>query len=457
VRTIVIVNQKGGCGKTTTAINLASIYARRGLRTLLVDMDPQSHCAAGLGVPEEAIDVGIADALVADLEREFDPEDLTWEVTRNLDLVPSTMRLAALEAPGGGLHELPDKDRRLERLLSRMSARYDRCLIDSPPTIGLLTFNALRAAREALVPVETGFFALKGARKQWITIHRLIERIDRPIACHLLATLHKPDSDLACRILNTLRRDFAGQILPIVIREHEALREATSFGQPIIEYDPQSAAMQDFEALADWLEEHAARPTVQIEVMRNSSAPPAPAHEARGADAQPDAPDDVESASSRDRAGELVRRVHDLARRSAELRDATTVEDGAVALAPDQAPVPGVATAPKTTESEGDQPPLGFGVHEVGRMVVFVQPGGPEQSICIAGDFNQWSPSALPMRYNPNRVLFEAAVRIPPGRYQYRLVVDGQWQSDGYNAQYEVNAYGERNSVVNVGQEQVTP
>ena len=175
MRTFAIVNQKGGCGKTTTAINLSAVFAHRGLRTLLVDMDPQSHCAIGLGVPEGGIDLSIADALLKADSDDLDPSSLVWEVGGNLDLIPSTMRLSGLEAPGGGLHELPDRDRRLARLLSRFEDRYDRCLIDCPPAIGLLTFNALRAAREALIPVETGFFAFRGADKQWRTIRKLIE------------------------------------------------------------------------------------------------------------------------------------------------------------------------------------------------------------------------------------------------------------------------------------------
>jgi chromosome partitioning protein len=276
VRTIAIVNQKGGCGKTTTAINLAAVFARDGRRTLLVDMDPQSHCAAGLGVPEKRVDFSIADALVEDNLDRVDPGRLVWEVARNLDLAPATMRLAALEAPGGGLHDLPEKDRRLERVLRRFVGLYDVCLIDCPPTIGLLTFNALRGAREALIPVETGYFALKGAQKQWETIQRVIRHIGRPIACHIVPTLHDPESELAQDILVALRRHFAGQIVPLVIREHAELREAVSMGQPVSEYAPESEAARDYDALADWLHEHEARPCVDIEIIRRDEPGPAP-------------------------------------------------------------------------------------------------------------------------------------------------------------------------------------
>ena len=190
MRTFAIVNQKGGSGKTTTAINLAAIFAHRGQRTLLIDLDPQSHCATGLGVPEGCVQKSISEVLLADDVSKLDRSEFLWEAARNLDLIPSTMRLAGLEAPGGGLHQRSDRDRRLAAVLAALSDKYDRCVIDCPPTIGLLTFNALRAARETLIPVETGFFSLRGAEKQWRTIRQLIDRLGRPIACHMIATIY---------------------------------------------------------------------------------------------------------------------------------------------------------------------------------------------------------------------------------------------------------------------------
>ncbi|MEL6740664.1 MAG: AAA family ATPase, partial [Planctomycetota bacterium] len=115
MRTIAIINQKGGCGKTTSAVNLAAVFASRGYRTLLVDMDPQSHCAAGLGVPEEQIERDIGDAMLTPATRALDATRLLWRIGRGFDLAPSRMRLAALEAARGGLADQPDKERRLLR------------------------------------------------------------------------------------------------------------------------------------------------------------------------------------------------------------------------------------------------------------------------------------------------------------------------------------------------------
>ena len=146
MRTIAIINQKGGCGKTTTAINLAGVFSRSGLRTLLVDLDPQSHCAAGLAIPEQRIDVNIGDAMLAPDDKRIDWTRLLWRVSRNLDLAPSTVRLAGLESTRGGLATMASPERRLLSVLSRLADQYDVCLIDCPPSIGLLTYTHLSPA-----------------------------------------------------------------------------------------------------------------------------------------------------------------------------------------------------------------------------------------------------------------------------------------------------------------------
>lgn len=466
VRIFAIVNQKGGCGKTTTAINLSAVFARRGLRTLLVDMDPQSHCAIGLGVPEQRIERSIADALLDDSSEPLDPSLLVWEVGGNLDLIPSTMRLAGLEAPGGGLHELPDRDRRLGRLLRRFGDRYDRCVIDCPPTIGLLTFNALRAAPEALIPVETGFFAIRGADKQLRTIRQLIERIGRPIACHLVPTLYDADSPLATDLLAALRRQFAGQVLPMVIHEHEVVREATSFGQPVIEYAPQSQVCGDFQRLADWLEDHPPHPGVEIEVLQSPRSRAATAVGHLPLVGTPGSPSAEAPAELRpqSRAAELAKRVRESPygfRRDPAATSRASPPEGEPKLQfpPVRTPEPaGRKPDSSATEPISQHSPekatapggaaLPYGAHPTGRGVRFAQPGDARQSICVAGEFNRWSADSAPLRYDARLRAHHGLIVIPPGRYLYRLVIDGRWQMDPYNAYKQVSDNGELNSVL---------
>jgi chromosome partitioning protein len=517
VRTIAIVNQKGGCGKTTTAINLSAILAARGQRTLLVDMDPQAHCAAGLGVPENCVEYGIADALVSEPEQLPPRDSWIWEVCRNLDLSPSTMKLATLEAPGGGLHDLPDKDRRLQKLLRTLSDVYDTCLIDCPPTIGLLTFNALRAAREALVPVETSFFALKGAERQWETLHRLIRHIDRPILCRMLPSIHDPGSPISNDILSALHRQFPGFVLPTVIRHHETVREATSFGQPVVEYAYGSEAHQDFEALADWLDANIPAPVYEPEPgempsnisitpsrqMPVLNAPKPAAAPPPDADTMPSATPlrpasthrivprlDQNDEQPSTRAAELVKRVQAIARQTVEEGQRLT-ERVRTLVRPDYLPDPPNLAQKATGLTDVSQdpntatvvkPPLParpvlkedghipvapvqlnrpvehlYGVRRTARGAVFVQPLSIGECIFVAGDFNGWSSTATPMRRNPALGVFEAVVDLAPGNHQYRLIVDGIWKADPYNGEQTINEHGEPNSVVTVQEASATP
>jgi len=496
VRTIAIVNQKGGCGKTTTAINLAAIYARRGLRTLLVDMDPQGHCAAGLGVPEHKLESSIAEALIAEHDETFDPSTLLWEVSRNLDLAPSSVRLAMLEAPEGGIHRRHDKDRRLESLLSLLADRYDRCLIDCPPTIGLLTFNALRAARETLVPVETGFFSLRGAERQWNTLQKLIQHIQRPIACHMLPSMHDPKSRIARDILGALRRQFAGVLMPVVIRLDELIREATSYGQPVMEYAPGSQAHQDFEDLADWLEEHIAAPMVEIEIMPGGTTVPSisaarPREAGEGSELRSYAPTSIAPPPQRQpvmpgatgggRAAELVRRMQRHSAQALEVetpaepehpgieRMRTAIAVRATTARATEAAVASPASAGELqqtivlSEPEPAQALQGgaekdishlYGVRATATGAIFIQPGTLGRTVHVAGDFNRWSPTATPMRHNAALGVLEVFVKLPPGAYQYRLIVDGRWEADRYNTRQFRNEHGEPNSLVTIEEKQ---
>jgi chromosome partitioning protein len=254
VRTIAIVNQKGGCGKTTTAINLAGVFAGMGYRTLLVDVDPQSHCAAGLAIPEQRIDVQIGDAMAAvGGGRAVDLDRLLWRVSRNLDLAPSTMKLAALESTRGELAGRSQPESRLAKVLAGLGDRHDICLVDCSPAIGMLTFNALVAATEVIIPVETGFFSLQGATKQANTIKSLGKRLGVAPPFRMLATMHVPESVLARELLEELKRRFPGKVMGQVIRYDQRLREAASFGQPVIEYAPDSTGAEDYRLLAEWL------------------------------------------------------------------------------------------------------------------------------------------------------------------------------------------------------------
>src|SRR4051794_35313336 len=149
MRTISLINQKGGCGKTTCSINLAACLAHLQQRTLLIDMDPQGHCAVGLAVPDAQIERSVYDILRIHAGNAT-LKDITWQIATNFDLAPSTISLAALETE---LHGMPGRQDRLADALARVEGDYDFCVIDCPPNVGLLTFNAMRAASDIIIPV----------------------------------------------------------------------------------------------------------------------------------------------------------------------------------------------------------------------------------------------------------------------------------------------------------------
>lgn len=481
MRTIAIVNQKGGCGKTTTAINLAGVLARFGERTLLVDLDPQSHCAAGLAIPEDRIELHIGDAMLADSAASglyaadgtggrdpqpsngssaIDETRLLWRIRKNLDLAPSGMTLAGLEAARGGLADLEDREERLRKTLDAWRSRYDVCLIDCPPSIGLLTFNALRAADEVLIPVETGFFSLQGAGRQINTIRSLARRLGGATPYHLLVTMHDEKSVLANDLLAELRRRFVDRVLPVVIRLDGSLKDAASMGQPVIEFAPASAGAQDYSDLAAWLlgqpvpvqDDYETAPlgseAIERERFRPRSRPasaiePKPLAEVRLRDsdssilARPTPAEDPIAS----RAAELAQRARQLLERGAQLQAKLRAD-------PDVSRMHGLLehTQPEPIVQRASD--ARTGPIETPHGVVFRHRATPDTRVAIAGEFNRWSPSATPMRYNAVSGLHEAQIALPPGRCEYRLVVDGVWIADPSNPSMSVNPFGETNSVL---------
>lgn len=504
MRTFAVVNQKGGCGKTTTAINLSGVFAGRGYRTLLVDMDPQGHCAAGLAIPEGRVDLHIGDAMLAPDDRPVDPQRLLWRVSRNLDLAPATLKLAGLEAARGELAQRTDAESRLKTVLRRFDSQYDICLIDCSPAIGLLAFNALVAADEVIIPVETGFFSMQGATKQVNTIKAIGKRLGIAPTHRLLATMHDPASVLSRDLLDELRRRFGTRVVPVVITADHSLREAASFGQPVIEYAKESQGAKDYGALADWLidnvmkagssrpadsdgagmEPHAtpgAMPRVEVvagigeraladggaEMVEAPSAtgsvPPPPFHSPTSTGAM------MTAAPGMSRAADMAQRTRKLARAVAiaEAKPRTEPAAGGAMMAVGAPPrdlfaAPAAAPTPSTSPSaEIEAMPMArpsvqapepttarpvFGAHATSRGVLFVQPLSIGASVAVAGEFNDWTPE--PLRANPVTGVLEAMLSIKPGYSQYRLVVDGKWMPDPFNPVSAPNPFGGSNSVL---------
>ena len=248
MRTITIANQKGGCGKTTVAINVAASLAREARRVLLVDMDPQAHCALGMAVPEEQIDLSILDCLLPPNDAEpLELSRITWQIAPHLDLAPSRNNLSTLE-PRLGTSE--DADKLLGKVLEANAGRYDYCVIDCPPHLGLLMKNGLRAADEVVIPVDTGYFSLHGLTQQLASIDQLSERYQRRPLVRVLANQYDVRTKLAREILAEMRRRFQNIVYNTIVNFNTKLKECASFGQPITEFAPTSMGARDFKNFA---------------------------------------------------------------------------------------------------------------------------------------------------------------------------------------------------------------
>ena len=419
MRVVAIVNQKGGCGKTTTAVNLAAVMARDGVRTLLVDMDPQSHCAAGLGVPDQRIERTIADAMLSDQPHRLRSDEFVWEVGRNLHLAPSSVSLSLLEAPNGPLASRFDRDRRLARVLSAWKDDFDWCVIDCPPTIGLLTFNALRTADLVLIPVETGFFSLKGAEKQIQTIEAIVGRFGREIPFKLLPTLVNERRALSRDVVEALSRRCPEALLPFVIREHEELRDAASYGQSITEFAPGSAAESDFEMLATWLRGHA--PLTRV--LDDFAADAAGAIETFSVAPAPVLPAEVAPERTPPLAATPIPEIQTPA-------PAREVREPEVGRAAD------VASRLRALNDRARQATLmggGFGPRVQGDGTVLFALPFSRRATSLVGDFNGWVAGATPFTESADRRRLEVVVPLGPGAHAYRLVVEGGEVLDEYN------------------------
>ncbi|MFQ5589991.1 MAG: AAA family ATPase [Phycisphaerae bacterium] len=542
MRTITLANQKGGCGKTTVAINLAASLAREGRRVLLVDLDPQGHCALGMAVPDEQIDLSIFDCLMSQVAGEpIELSRITWQITPNLDLAPSRSNLAQLQ-PEMGTGD--GSDTRLRDLLRANSGRYDYCVIDCPPHLGLLMRSALTAADEVVIPVDTGYFSLHGLTQQLTTIDRICERNECKPRVRILPNQYDVRTKLAREILAELRKRYGGLVYDTILNFNTKLKEGASYGQPITEFAPTSMGARDFQALArevmsggggeapsDDVLRHVERLAADAERLlatttalvdtgaqattvptTKSSIPVTPPADVPEAEPAPRA-DWMRSAGSRLQS-----------RTEGQARPATTRRDHALPAQPspagrDRAPAPPRSVVPNAPEASPEahpaqaahrkeldpaavqqgppqfstadvpsateekptsrasasswsshcQPPAPpaplrppasneeidrkleaiYGVRQQGDVVIFRSPSRDAAEMQLAGDFNDWMPHTTPMRKLEDGD-FEARLRLPKGRYRYRLVVDGRWSHDAHNPLTETNEYGELNSIAEI-------
>ncbi len=438
MRTIAVVNQKGGVGKTTVSINLASALAEMEHKTLLVDMDSQSHCAVGLAVPEEQIEQSIYDVMISHSRQEpMRVGEILWEVNEKLELAPASIDLSAFEQQMAGV---ADRELCLKKVLDSIKNEYDFVVIDCPPAVGLLTFNALRAATDVIVPVETGYFSLHGLSKQLETLAILCQRCNQSVNVKVLASMYDIRTKMAREILAELRKHFGEKMFKTVVNFNTKLKEAASFGQPISEYDPASKGHRDFQDLVKEMmqgEPQQQRRQIIESLSEKLDAISATADELL-ARAKPKAPPPIKSIEPPKQKSPQMEPV------------AATLEPKPVVAKSEVKPAVAVqAQQPKAVSTDSKLSEY-YGVNQINGAVAFVTLYPRAQSVQIAGDFNGWQPTKMPMEKVGDSGVWQASAKMPPGKYRYRLVVDGQWQQDPYNETTELNPFGGYNSIVEV-------
>lgn len=242
---IAIANQKGGVAKTTTAVNVGASLALMGQPVLLVDIDPQGNATSGLGIDKNQLDRCVYDVLINDIAAS---EVIIPTGIRNLDVLPSTIQLAGAEVE---MVSLLAREQILKRALSPLKEKYQYIIIDCPPSLGLLTLNALAAADSLLIPIQCEFYALEGVGQLMNTVQLVQKHLNQNLEIEgVLLTMFDARLNLSIQVVDEVKKVFGNKVFKNIIPRNVRLSEAPSHGIPVVIYDPKSKGSEAYQELA---------------------------------------------------------------------------------------------------------------------------------------------------------------------------------------------------------------
>lgn len=408
MKIISIANQKGGCGKTTTAINLASALAANGQKVLLIDLDPQAHATLGLNIDDANSLYNVISKLTP---RKLRIKDIITRADKTFDVVPSNVLVGTLEQE---LAEEIGRELKLLDVLNDIKGIYDYVLIDCPPSLGFLTVNSIRASNEVIIPVETSRFSMQGVDHLHDIIFLIRDRLNHPVTSRVLITMFDSRLRHSFTMLAKMKDKFGKLLYDTIVHVNVKLKEAAVMGESVLKYDKYCRGSKDYLSLA---REILTDDKVLLKDEREEKVK-----------LKKDAV--IKSEESIEAPIEDV-----IAKAVSEAMDVTSEQKRIIEEIYEPSPRMQEIVNKETAAFIGS---------------AFFKLNAPNaQSVYVTGSFNDWSLDENCRMKNIGGI-WTLQLPLKPGMYKYQFIVDGKWQEDPENKLTERNSFGDVNSLVEV-------